>query len=96
MPEDDNGKPKWRKGNKAQNLLARFPIIDLAHAVILNGSNRRTFLTNFVDGGTTKSYAPTCEAASMIYASQKPMFEMPPPTWEEVDKFIVRRAGNPP
>jgi hypothetical protein len=92
MPENNDTRPPWRRGNKAQTLLARFPIIDLAHAVVISGSNRRTFLTNFVDGMTTKSYAPTREAASMIYASQKPMFEMPPPTWEDVEKFIFKKA----
>jgi hypothetical protein len=93
MPNDDE-KPRWKKGNKARNLLSRFPIIDLAHAVVLNGSKRRAFLSRFVDTITTQSYTPTRSAAPMIYASQKPMFEMPQPTWDEVERYI-RKSARP-
>jgi hypothetical protein len=92
MPDGSDEKPKWKKGNKAQNLLARFPITDLAKAVVFSGSNRTTFLKTFVDGGTTKSYLPTRDAWPMIYASQKPMFDMPPPAWDDVEKFIRKTA----
>jgi hypothetical protein len=94
MIDSEEPLPRRRKGNKAQNLLNRFPIIDLAHAIALEGSNRQKFLTNFVDSSTTLSYSPTREAASMIYGAQKPMFDVPLPTWDEVEAYI-RKAARP-
>lgn len=88
MPRDDSSDRRKPRGNKAQNLLSRFPIVDLAQAVALGGANRRMFLTRFVDTFTTLSYVPTREAAPMIYGAQKPLFETPPDPWPVVERHL--------
>ncbi len=88
MPSDDGPRRRGPRGNKAQNLLRRFPIVDLAQAVALEGANRRAFLDRFVKSFTTLSYVPTREAAPMIYGAQKPMFEMPPEPWAAVERHL--------
>jgi hypothetical protein len=81
-----------RKGNKAQSLLFRFPVVDLARAISLNGSNRRAFLKQFVDTFTTLTYAPTRQVAQMIYGAQKPLIETPIEPWEAIEKHLRATA----
>ena len=80
---------KTAKESKVQNLLRRFPIVDLARAVALDGINRKAFLSQFVNGYTTLSYSPTREAAPMIYGAQKPLFEMPPEPWLAIERHLI-------
>jgi hypothetical protein len=90
MPADDGDDAKAKK---AQNLLSRFPIVDLAKAVALEGKNRHDSLKRFVDSFPPGSYAPTRSALSMIYNVQKPLFETPPPPWSAVEKYIKHAAA---
>ena len=89
----ENSQPRRPdRGTKAQSLLRRFPVTDLAHAVALSGENRRAFLTQFVDGYTTLSYLPTRLAAPMIYGATPPLLEISPEPWEEVEKHLKATA----
>ncbi|MDR3533413.1 MAG: hypothetical protein P4L90_23005 [Rhodopila sp.] len=83
-----DGPGRKRKGNKAQSLLLRFPVTDLARAVSLTGFNRQSFLKQFIDTFTTLSYVPTRQAAAMIYGVQKPLFETPAEPWAAVEKHL--------
>jgi hypothetical protein len=87
MPTDP---PKRRVSpeTKAQNLLKRFPIIDLAKAVSLKDQKRRSFLTHFVNTRTTMSYAPTRDAYPMIYAAQGVLLESAPETWTAIETHL--------
>jgi hypothetical protein len=81
-------KPKRSPANKAQNLLLRFPVTDLACAVALTGQRRLAYLKRFIGGGTVLSYVPTREAAIMIYGVQKPLFESPIEPWEKIERHL--------
>lgn len=88
MPRDDGPRRRGPRGNKAQNLLRRFPIVDLSRAVALDGANRRAFLSQFVSTFTPLSYAPTRDAASMIYGAQKPLFGTAAEPWSAVERHL--------
>lgn len=82
---------------KAQNLLRRFPLTDLAIAVAQRGSNREAFLRRFVESRTGASYEWTRAAAQLIYCVEQPMFRAPMfPTlvlpWEAIEAQIRRLA----
>lgn len=73
---------------KATNLLNRFPFTDLAVAVSRNGSAREKFLRGFVDGGTTRSYQATREAASLVYCVEQHMFPTPKLGWGAIEDTL--------
>ncbi len=87
-------KRKVSPESKAQNLLKRFPVIDLAKAVSLKPQQRRGFLSSFVNSATTMSYAPTRSVYSMIYAAQGLLLESAPETWTVIESHLrlVARA----
>jgi hypothetical protein len=80
--------------SKAEKLLERFPVTDLALAITYRGSNRERFLTRFVDSFTPQSYRAVRDASPQIYNVQTPLFALPPPTWQDVEKKIRRIAGR--
>ena len=65
--------------SKAERLLERFPVTDLALAVTYRGPKRERFLQRFVDEFTPKSYRAVRDAARLIYNAQPPLIELPPP-----------------
>jgi hypothetical protein len=87
MAEDDPPRGPSR-GTRAQNLLNRFPVTDLARAVSRSGADRRFFLTEFVDSGTKRNYVPTRRTAPMIYGASPPLLEISLEPWGEVEKNI--------
>jgi hypothetical protein len=92
MARDDPPKRRASPETKAQSLLRRFPIVDLAKAVFLTGSERRAFLERFVATSTTMSYMPTRDVFAMIYAAQGPLLESAPEPWNIIERQIRRLA----
>lgn len=80
--------------SKAEKLLERFPVTDLAFALTYRGADREKFLTRFVDGFTPQSYRAVRETAPQIYNVRTPLFALPPPTWDDIEKKIRRAAGR--
>jgi hypothetical protein len=84
----DNDPPRRSKGAKAQNLLNRFPVTDLAQAVARKGERRRRFLEHVVESWPNGSYVPTRQSYHMIYGASSPLIQIPPEPWEEVEKNL--------
>lgn len=82
-------KPK----TKADKLIARFPVTDLAIALSRTGERRANFLRSFVDGFTTRSFRALREVAPLIYNAQPPLWELPTPNWSDIETKIRRGAG---
>lgn len=82
--------------SKADRLIQRFPVTDLALAVTYKGEKRERFIQRFVDQFTTKSWRSVREHAHLIYNAQPPLagMELPPPHWSEIENQIRRSAGK--
>lgn len=94
MTRDEPPKRQTPPSARAQNLLRRFPVIDLAKAVSLPATRRQAFLRKFVESSTSRSYAPTRGASPMIYAAQGLLIESAPETWEAIEKHL-RYSARP-
>lgn len=86
MTDDDP--PRRSKGVRAQNLLNRFPVTDLAEAVAKKGERRRRFLEHFVESWPNGSYVPTRQSYHMIYGASSPLIQIPPEPWREIEKNL--------
>lgn len=73
---------------KADALLGRFPVTDLAEAVSLNGSRRENFLVGFVKGIPKGSFAPLRQVTSRIYGVQPPLLELPLEDWPAIERSL--------
>jgi hypothetical protein len=82
--------PRQTKGGqqKADALLGRFPVTDLAKAVARSGDKRETFLRNFVNGFPQGSYAPLRRVVPRIYGVQPPLFEVPTEGWPTIERTL--------
>jgi len=80
---------------KADRLIERFPVTDLALAVTYTGERRQLFIQRFIDQFTTRSWRAVRENAHLIYNAQPPLraMELPPPRWDDVVAKIRRSAG---
>ncbi len=79
--------------SKAERLIERFPVTDLALAVTYRGPKRERFLQRFVEEFTPKSYRAVREAAPLIYNAQPPLIELPAPAWPDIEMKIRRSAA---
>lgn len=77
---------------KAQNLLRRFPVTDLAQAVALTGDRRTSFLRRFVTGGTNLSYQPTRDMAPIIYGARLPLDDPRLEPWERIEGLLRKHT----
>ncbi len=84
----DDGPPRRSEGAKAQSLLNRFPVTDLAQAVAKGGERRRRFLEHFVKSWPNGSYAPTRQSFHMIYGVSSSLIQIPPEPWQEIEKNL--------
>lgn len=80
--------------SKAERLINRFPVSDLALALSFKGQKRQRFLRNFVESQVIKSYRALRETAPQIYNVRQPLFpELEPPSWSDIERKIRRIAG---
>jgi hypothetical protein len=86
MADDDS--PRRSKGAKAQSLLNRFPVTDLARAVAKTGDRRRRFLERFVESWPDGSYVPTRQSYHMIYGVSPTLIHIPPEPWPTIEKNL--------
>jgi hypothetical protein len=81
--------------NKADRLIERFPVTDLALAVTYKGHRRQRFIQQFVEQFTTRSWRAVRQNANLIYNAQPPIgMELPAPKWTDIEDKIRRGAGR--
>jgi hypothetical protein len=80
--------------HRADRLLGRFPVTDLARALALRGERRRGFLSDFVEKFPKGSYGPVRSVVPRIYGSQPPLMDLPVEEWKDIE-CSLRRACPP-
>lgn len=86
---------RFKPKSKADRLIERFPVTDLALAVTYKGQRRERFIQQFVDAFTIKSWRAVRESAHLIYNAQPPIgLEMPSLDWQVIEAKIRRSAGK--
>ncbi len=100
--EDDGRRRAAAK--RADDLVGRFPLTNLAEAVALTGINRRKHLARFVEGAGLATYGPTRDLMLRLYGGHGardgavgPLIEdLPPDPWSELASSLSLkcRAGT--
>lgn len=73
---------------KADALLGRFPVTDLAKALAVSGDRRVKFLQSFVDGFPKGSFATLRQLTPRIYGARMPLFDLPPEDWVHIERTL--------
>lgn len=98
---DDEGKRRGRR-KRADKLVGRFPLTNLAEAVSVSGTQRERVLLNFVKGAGPGTYTPTRNFLRRLYGSHgaedgafSPLIpELPPEPWDRIEPDL-RLACEP-
>lgn len=77
---------------KADALIGRFPVTDLAKAVSLQGDARVRFLRQFVKGHPVGTLTPLRQVLGRIYGAQPPLMELPVEDWPTIEKSLRKLA----
>ena len=99
--DDDQGRRRARS-KRADGLVGRFPLTNLAEAVAVTGPERVRVLEGFVKGAGLGTYTPTRNHLRRLYGSHgaedgaySPLIaELPPEPWNRIEPDI-RQACQP-
>lgn len=97
---EDEGKRRGRR-RRADKLVGRFPLTNLAEAVSVTGVQRERVLRAFVSGAGPGTYAPTRTFLRRLYGSHgaedgaySPLItELPNEPWEKIEPDLRAACG---